>query len=437
MIAAMFADHVRVFVAAGSGGDGSASFRREAHVPRGGPDGGDGGRGGDVTLVAEAGMTTLADYRRRRHFRAKPGGRGSGRRSHGRNGQAVTMPVPPGTVIRDEDGGWVGELLVPGDRLVVAHGGRGGRGNVHFVSATHRAPRHYEKGDPGEERWLELELKSIADIGLVGAPNAGKSTLLTALTAATPRVGAYPFTTTSPNLGVLALGDDPDLDQRTAVLADVPGLIEGAHAGQGLGHEFLRHVERTRVLVGVVNGDAPDPVGEWLGVVEELRLHDPTLLERPMRIVVTKLDLPEVRERWPSVRNALHDAAADVGRRPIGVSAHDGTGMDELRLALAAALEEASLREAAQPQANDEMRVHRFDPLQAGWEVVAEEDGLRVRGRRIEEAANRIDFNNEESRERFGRLLERTGIDAELRRLGAEAGTTVRIGIAELEWDEE
>jgi GTP-binding protein len=438
MIAAMFADHVRVFVAAGSGGDGSTSFRREAHVPRGGPDGGDGGRGGDVTLVAEAGMTTLADYRRRRHFRAKPGGRGSGRRSHGRNGQAVTMPVPPGTVVRDEDGAWVGELLVPGDRLLVARGGRGGRGNVHFVSPTHRAPTHYEKGDPGQERWLELELKSIADIGLVGAPNAGKSTLLAALTAATPRVGAYPFTTTSPNLGVLAVGDDPDVDERTAVLADVPGLIEGAHAGQGLGHEFLRHVERTRVLLGVVNGDAPDPVEEWRGVVEELRLHDPSLLERPMRIVVTKLDLPEVRERWPSVRDALgRDPGLDPGRRPIGVSAHDGTGIDALRSALAAALEEASQRDLLQPPAADEMRVHRFDPLAAGWQVVEEGDGLRVRGRRIEEAANRTDFTNEESRERFGRLLARMGIEAELLRRGAVAGTTVRIGSAELEWDEE
>ncbi len=438
MIASMFADHVRVFVSAGAGGDGASSFRREAHVPRGGPDGGDGGRGGDVVLVAEAGMTTLGDFRRRRHFRATPGGRGSGRRSHGRNGVGTILPVPPGTVVRDEEGGWIGELLVPGERLVVARGGRGGRGNVHFVSATHRAPRHYEKGDPGEERWLELELKSIADIGLVGAPNAGKSTLLAALTAATPRVGAYPFTTTSPNLGVLAVGDDPDLDERTAVIADVPGLIEGAHAGHGLGHEFLRHVERTRVLLGVVNGDADDPVAEWHGVLEELRLHDATLLERPMRIAVTKLDLSVVRERWPSLRDALHrDAGEDAGRRPIGVSAHDGTGLDELRAALAAALDEAAAGDAQRTTPEDEMRVHRFDPLASGWQVVAEPDGLRVRGRRIEEAANRTDFKNEESRERFELLLERLGIEAELLRRGAVAGVIVHIGTAELEWGEE
>jgi GTPase len=434
----MFADHVRIFVAAGAGGDGSSSFRREAHVPRGGPDGGDGGRGGDVTLVAEAGMTTLGDYRRRRHFRAKPGGAGSGRRSHGRNGASVSLGVPPGTVVRDEEGGWIGELLAAGERLVVARGGRGGRGNVHFASATHRAPRHYEKGDPGEERWLELELKTIADIGLVGAPNAGKSTLLAALTAATPRVGAYPFTTTSPNLGVLSVGRDPDLDERTAVIADVPGLIEGAHAGQGLGHEFLRHVERTRVLLGVVNGDATDPVAEWRAVLTELRLHDASLLERPMRIAVTKLDLPAVLKRWPSVRAALRrDAGDDPGRRPIGVSAHDGTGLDDLRAALEAALGEAAERDIARVVPADEVRVHRFDPLAAGWQVVAEGDALRVRGRRIEDAANRTDFANEESRERFGRLLDRLGIEAELRKRGAVAGTTVRIGGAELEWGEE
>jgi GTP-binding protein len=407
----MFADHARIFVAGGAGGDGSASFRREAHVPRGGPDGGDGGRGGDVVLVAEAGMTTLGDFRRARHFRADAGGRGSGRRSHGRNGADLLIRVPPGTVARDDAGAWIGELLRPGDRLVVAHGGRGGRGNVHFVSPTHRAPRHYEKGDPADERWLALELKSIADIGLVGAPNAGKSTLLAALTAARPEVAAYPFTTIAPNLGVLETRrDDGERDPATAILADVPGLIEGAHAGAGLGHEFLRHVERTRVLLGVVNGAADDPVAEWRAVERELRLHDPALLERP--------------------------ALRADGHSPLRVSAHEGTGLEELRLALGEAIEEAAEREQHR-EAAPEVRVHRFDPLAAGWEVIAETDGLRVRGRRVEAAANRTDFGNEESRERFDRLLERLGVDAELRRRGVEPGTTVRIGKAELEWGEE
>jgi GTP-binding protein len=427
----VFADHARILVSAGAGGDGSASFRREAHVPRGGPDGGDGGRGGAVILVAEAGMTTLADFRRRRHFRAKPGGEGSRRRSHGANGADVVLQVPPGTVVREagdtpDGGAWIGELLAPGDRLLVARGGRGGRGNVHFASPTHRAPTHFEKGEPGEERWVELELKLIADIGLIGAPNAGKSTLLAALTAARPEVGDYPFTTTSPNLGVLALDDE-----RRAVIADVPGLIEGANEGRGLGHAFLRHVERTRVLVAVVDGAAVDAAAEWLTVEDELRQHDPALLERPMPMVVTKHDLPLVRERWPALRASLRAA----GHKPIAVSAHAGTGLAELRRALAEALDEAAAREpvAAAPS---EMRVHRFDPLDAGWQVVAEADALRVRGRRIEASAARTDFENPESRERFQRSLERLGIDAELRRLGASAGTTVRIGTIELEWEE-
>lgn len=424
----MFADHVRIFVAAGDGGDGSASFRREAHVPRGGPDGGDGGRGGDVVLLAAAGMTTLGDYRRARHFRAKPGGNGARRRSHGRNAATVELRVPPGTVVRTSpDGEWLGELLEPGDRLVVARGGRGGRGNVHFASSTHQAPKHAEKGDPGEERWIDLELKLIADIGLVGQPNAGKSTLLAALTAATPRIGNYPFTTTSPNLGVVELPSE-----RMAVIADVPGLIEGAHEGQGLGHEFLRHVERTRVLVGVVDGAAADPIAEWQVVADELRLHDATLLDRPMPIVVTKLDVPAVAERWPDLRAGLRQD----GQAPIGVSSHDGMGLDELRLALAEALAEADEREREEVE-RGELLVHRFDPLEEGWEVVAEADGLRVRGRRVEEAANRTNFDNEESRERFQRLLERLGIEPELRRMGAGDGMTVRIGRAELEWGED
>ncbi|HEX6654935.1 MAG TPA: Obg family GTPase CgtA, partial [Candidatus Limnocylindria bacterium] len=322
----------------------------------------------------------------------------------------------------------LGELLAPGDRLVVAHGGKGGRGNVHFVSPTHRAPTHFEKGQPGQERWIELELKLIADIGLVGAPNAGKSTLLAALTAARPEVGAFAFTTTSPNLGVLALDED---GEQTAVIADLPGLIEGAHEGKGLGHAFLRHVERTRVLVAVVDGAARDPAGEWGAVEEELRLRDPALLGRPMPMVVTKLDLPAVQKRWPDLRREL----GRRGRRPLGVSAHDGAGLDRLRDELRVALAAAA---AAEPDiAEGPIRVHRFDPLERGWQVVRENGALRVKGRRIETAAARIDFENEESRDRFQRTLERSGIDAELRRQGAEPGTLVRIGRVELEWGED
>ena len=431
----MFADQARIFVAGGSGGDGSSSFRREAHVPRGGPDGGDGGSGGDVVLIVDAGMTTLGELRHHPHHRAKPGGRGAGRKAHGRNAADVVLPVPPGTVVRLAPDSaaepvletLIGELMAPGERLVVGRGGRGGKGNVHFVSATHQAPTHAQKGEPGESRWIELELKLIADIGLVGAPNAGKSTLLAALTAATPEVGNYPFTTTQPNLGVIELDDE-----RRAVIADLPGLIEGASEGRGLGHAFLRHVERTRVLLAVVDGAAADPVGEWRAVANELREHDPALLLRPMPMVVTKQDLPQIHARWAALRRALRAG----GAQPIAMSAHAGTGLAELRRALQAALADAEQRSAVQPPGGA-VRLHRFDPLDAGWQVIAEADGLRVRGRRIETTASRTDFENDESRERFQRTLERLGIDAELRRQGAREGTMVRIGSVELEWGDE
>ena len=431
----MFADQVRIFVAGGAGGDGSASFRHEAHVPRGGPDGGDGGSGGAVVLIVDPGMTTLGDLRHHRHHRAKAGGRGAGRKAHGKNAVDVVVPVPPGTVVRlgatgdepDPDAALLGELLAPGERLVVARGGRGGRGNVHFVSSTHQAPTHAQKGEPGESRWVELELKLIADIGLVGAPNAGKSSLLAALTAATPEVGDYPFTTIRPNLGVIELDEE-----RHVVIADLPGLIEGASEGRGLGHAFLRHAERTRVLVAVVDGAAADPVGDWQAVEAELREHDPSLMLRPMPMVVTKQDLPAAHAAWPGIRRTLRA----TGARPIAVSAHAGTGLSELRTALAESLDESHRASDAEPPSGA-VRLHRFDPLDAGWQVMAEADGLRVRGRRIETTAARTNFENDESRDRFQRTLERMGIDAELRRLGARSGTMVRIGSVELEWGDE
>ena len=386
-------------------------------------------------LIVDSGMTTLGDLRHHRHHRAKPGGRGAGRKAHGKNATDILLPVPPGTVVRvastgdepDPDGALLGELLAPSERLVVARGGRGGRGNVHFVSSTHQAPTHAQKGEPGESRWVELELKLIADIGLVGAPNAGKSSLLAALTAATPEVGDYRFTTTSPNLGVIELDEE-----RRAVIADLPGLIEGASEGRGLGHEFLRHAERTRVLVAVVDGAAADPVGEWQAVEAELREHDPSLMDRPMPMVVTKQDLPDVHAAWP----ATHRALRATGAQPIAVSAHAGTGLRDLRATLAEALDEAQRRSADAPVPGA-VRLHRFDPLDAGWQVIAEADGLRVRGRRIETTAARTNFENDESRDRFQRILERMGIDAELRRLGARSGTMVRIGSVELEWGDE
>src|SRR5512141_1328115 len=296
----MFLDEVRIVVRAGAGGDGAATFRREAHVPRGGPDGGDGGRGGSVYLRVDAGQTTLRDFRYKHNFTATPGGSGERQKRHGKAGDDLFLPVPPGTaVIEEATGALIADLVAVGQEAMIARGGRGGLGNVHFATSTHQAPRHAQRGEPGEERWVRLELRLIADIGLVGLPNAGKSTILAALTAARPKIADYPFTTLEPNLGVLDLPDG-----RRPAIADVPGLIEGASEGAGLGHAFLRHVERTRVLVQVVDGSDRDPEWSFRVIRDELEAHDPALLEKPTLVVFSKLDLPGVTESWPGFRAA-------------------------------------------------------------------------------------------------------------------------------------
>src|SRR5215218_1261998 len=319
-MAAMFLDRVKIWVRAGDGGDGAATFRQEAHVPRGGPDGGDGGRGGSVYLRVDPGQTTLRDFQYRHHFKATPGGRGTRARRHGKAGDDLHLTVPPGTaVFEDATGELLADLVATGQEAMVARGGRGGLGNTHFKTATHQAPRHAQKGEPGEERWLRLELRLIADIGLVGLPNAGKSTLLAALTAAQPRIADYPFTTLEPNLGVMDLGE---MDERRPTIADVPGLIEGASSGAGLGHAFLRHVERTRILVHVVDGASRDPEWDHEVIREELRAHDPALLEKPVVVALNKLDLPAARDAWPTFRSARERE----GRRVVGIAAATGEG---------------------------------------------------------------------------------------------------------------
>src|SRR5438034_3766643 len=311
----MFLDRVKIWVAAGAGGDGAATFRREAHVPRGGPDGGDGGRGGSVYVRVDAGQTTLRDFQHAHHFRATPGGRGSGARRHGKAGEDLILTVPPGTAIYgDASAELLADLVAVGQTAMVARGGRGGLGNTHFKTSTHQAPKHAQKGEPGEERRLRLELRLIADVGLVGLPNAGKSTLLAALTAARPKIADYPFTTLEPNLGVMDLAspDDPTGDERRPTIADVPGLIEGASSGAGLGHAFLRHVERTRILIHVVDGSGRDPAWDYDVIREELRAHDPALLEKPILVAFNKLDRPTAVETWPAFRDARR--AEEIGR---------------------------------------------------------------------------------------------------------------------------
>jgi GTP-binding protein len=428
----MFLDQATLLLRAGSGGGGAATFRHEAHVPRGGPDGGDGGRGGSIHLVVDVGQTSLRDYRHRHQFRAVSGGRGGPKKRHGKQGRDLELAVPPGTAAYDaQTGDLLADLVASGQKVLVARGGRGGLGNVHFATPTHRAPRHAQKGEPGEERQIRLELRLIADVGLVGLPNAGKSTLLAAMTAARPRIAAYPFTTLEPGLGVLDLSVVDPADERRPTIADLPGLIEGASAGAGLGHAFLRHVERTRVLLHVVDLAADDPDRDFQTIREELRLHDPALLEKTQVVVANKLDLAAARKRFPDFLQGREREGLEVAE----VSAREGEGIVELIATVARLLpDEAALAGAIAPAG---VVVHRFESGPTGFSVSREEGGFRVRGRGIERVAAQTDFENEESAERFQRDLSRLGVERELVRAGVRAGDTVWIGETELEWEPE
>ncbi len=418
----MFFDEAKINVRSGDGGAGCVSFRREKYVPRGGPNGGNGGAGGDVYLVATSHRTTLVEFRKRVHFRAGRGDHGGSNNRQGARGENVEIEVPVGTIVRDSrTGELLADLVENGQRVLVAKGGRGGRGNAAFAGPTNQAPRIAENGEPGQERWLELELRLIADVGIVGVPNAGKSTLLSAVSAARPKVADYPFTTLQPNLGVA------EVDQRPLVLADIPGLIEGAHAGAGLGHAFLRHVERTRVLIHLLDGLSADPLADWRQINEELDLFDPDLAHKPQITALNKMDVPEVRERWPKIRQALVQAGAEV----MAISAVSGEGTRELLRQV------ATLLEATPPEPPAEvvpvLRPH--ERAEDTFEIVREPDGIyRVRGERIERAAAMTPWGNEEAVDRFQRILRATGVWQALEEAGIEIGDTVRIGRIELEW---
>jgi GTP-binding protein len=431
----MFLDQVKIFLRAGAGGDGASTFRREAHVPRGGPDGGDGGRGSSIYFRVDAGQTTLRDFQYKHHFRAPAGGGGQRARRHGAAGDDLILDVPPGTAVYDDaTGELLADLVAVGQSAMIARGGRGGLGNVHFATSTHQAPRHAQKGEPGEERWVRLELRLIADIGLVGLPNAGKSTLLAALTAATPKIADYPFTTLEPNLGVMDLSGEGgiDADFRRPTIADLPGLIEGASTGAGLGHAFLRHVERTRVLVQVVDGSGRDPNWDFEVIRDELRAHDAALLEKPTLIVFNKIDEAAAVEAWP----AFQKAREREGLRTAAIAAATGEGIAEFSKAVAELLpsREAS-EELPEPSG---VVVHRIEAAPDRVTVLRESAGVyRVVGRMIERIASQTNFDIEESAERFQRDLERLGADAALRKAGVQAGDTVRVGAVELEWEAE
>lgn len=428
----MFLDEVTITVRAGDGGDGAATFRREAHVPRGGPDGGDGGRGGSVYLRVDPGETMLRDYRFKHHFRADSGGRGTGSRRHGKAGKDLYLSVPPGTVVRDAvSRDLLADLVSREQEVMVARGGRGGLGNVHFATATHRAPTHAQKGEPGEERKLILELRLIADVGLVGLPNAGKSSLLGALSAATPQVAAYPFTTLEPNLGVLDFAQHDPRDERRVTVADMPGLIEGASSGAGLGHAFLRHVSRTRLLGHVVDLATADPERDYAVIREELEAHDPRLLDKVSLVIGNKIDLQDAQANL----RAFARARREQGIEFVAVSADEGTGIDQLIAVLGRLLPDADT--LSQPGEPAGVVVHRFESAPESFSVSRENGAFRVYGRRIERLAAQTNFDNAESAERFQRDLARLGVDRELVKAGVLPGDSVLIGSIELEWEDE
>jgi GTP-binding protein len=410
-------------VRGGDGGRGIISFRREAHVPRGGPDGGDGGKGGDVVLRVDPQLGTLADFRFTKQVEAEAGRPGSGRNSTGRSGADRILSVPPGTLVIDRaTGEAVADLTAPGEELIVARGGSGGKGNSRFASSTRRAPRIAEDGGKGEQRELDLELKLLADVGLAGLPNAGKSTLLAALTSARPKIADYPFTTLVPNLGVARL------DDRELVVADIPGLIEGASRGLGLGEEFLRHVERTRLLVHVVDASRPDPLHDVATIDTELKSYGRGLEDRPQLVALNKIDLPDAREAAPRLARAL----AERGVESVAISAAARQGTDDL---LRQIFDRCPPRELASLAAPRERRI-AFAGGGRDWKVKKEGAAFRIEGDRVLRLASGIDWESPDAAAYFQRQLVRTGIERELRALGAKEGDTVRIGGLELEWSE-
>lgn len=433
----MFYDHTKIFVKAGNGGNGSIHFRREKFAPRGGPDGGDGGRGGSVYIEATANLNTLVDYRYKQHFKAESGEAGMRQKMHGAKGEDIVLKVPCGTIIRNaETQELLADLVESGQQVMVARGGRGGLGNVHFATSTRQAPREAQNGEPGEERWLALELRLIADIGLVGYPNAGKSTLLSVVSAAKPKIADYPFTTLVPNLGVVEIGQAGD--EFGFVMADIPGLIEGAAQGHGLGHEFLRHVRRTRLLVHLVDGASieHEPWPGVLAINQELREYDERLGARPQIIAFNKIDLPVAQERWEVFKAQAEAAGYPVFA--ISAAAHQGTR--ELIRFVSFKLQEIQIeeaeREAAQALvATEESAVLRPQPEDAF--TVGKENGIFiVRGRRVERAVAMTNQESDESMDRLQVTMEKMGVTKALENAGVQVGDLVRFGKVELYWGE-
>lgn len=426
----MFVDEARIHVTAGPGGAGCMSFRREAHVPKGGPDGGDGGRGGDVVLEADGAVSTLLDYHYKRHYKAARGIHGKGSRLHGAGGEDLVLKVPLGTVVRDGDTGeLIADLTRQGERAIVARGGRGGRGNIHFVTPTRRAPAFAELGEPAEERWVSLEMKLLADAALVGFPSVGKSSLIARMSAARPKIADYPFTTLAPNLGVVRAGE------YSYVVADVPGLIEGASEGKGLGHAFLRHIERTAVTIHVVDltgGYEARDVIEDVRVIEgELAAHAAELATRPYVLVGNKCDVIGTEEASERLERLAEEREVPY----FAVSAATGEGMEALMLRVGAMVHEQRVAAVEQsPETVEAHYVHRRDDDRE-FRIVREDHAWRVLGKNIERMVIMTEMGNEEALAFLQKRLVKAGVEKALEKAGAVDGDEIRIAGVSFEFE--
>jgi GTP-binding protein len=429
----MFVDHVKVYVKGGDGGNGMVAFRREKYVPNGGPAGGDGGVGGDVVFIVDEGLRTLMDFRYKRHFKADRGEHGMSKNQHGRGAQDLLVRVPPGTVvIEEETGNILADLVEHGQKAVIARGGRGGKGNSRFATPQNPAPELAEKGEPGQERNVILELKVLADVGLVGFPSVGKSTLLSVVSAAKPKIAEYHFTTIVPNLGMVETEDG-----RSFVMADLPGLIEGAHSGVGLGHQFLRHIERTRVIVHVIDMsglEGRNPYEDYVTINEELKQYNLRLTERPQLIVANKMDMPDSEENLREFRKNIPE---DAKIYPISAIARQG--LNDLLFAIADLLEvtpEYTLHEVDE-EASDKSVLYKHEAQGDAFEITRDDDGAFVlSGSSIERLFKMTDFSREETIRRFARQMRGMGVDEALRERGAKNGDTVRLLEFEFEFIE-
>ncbi|WP_028561846.1 GTPase ObgE [Paenibacillus pinihumi] len=426
----MFVDKAKIFVKGGDGGDGLISFRRELYVPEGGPAGGDGGRGGNVIFRVDEGLRTLMDFRYQKHFKAPRGEKGKVKGMHGAGADDMIVRIPPGTIVVDDDTKEIiADLTRQGQEVVVAKGGRGGRGNMRFATPSNPAPYISENGEGGEERWITLELKVMADVGLVGFPSVGKSTLLSVVSAARPKIGAYHFTTLTPNLGVVDVGD-----MRSFVMADLPGLIEGAHEGVGLGHEFLRHVERTRVIIHVVDmaaSEGRDPYEDWVKINEELVQYNEKLAERPQIIAANKMDMPDAEEFLEMFKQQLKEHHGDKEYEIVPISSLTKQGIQELLYKAADMLDaipETLLVEEVKE--TEERKVFKYNKKKEenDFTIRVEEGVYVVESENIEKFMQRHNLNSYDEVMRFARIMRKMGVDNELRKAGAKDGDLVRIG---------